>query len=172
MNGEERRKSIIEILETTETPVPGSTLARQFNVSRQVIVQDVALLRATNKNVMSTNRGYYIYHQEDEKNKVKRVISVRHSDEDMKDELYSIVDAGVRVLDVIIEHEVYGLISVDLYLKSRRDVNEFLENIKKVKSKPLKELTHGIHYHTVEANAIADLDALEIELKEKGFLIS
>ena len=44
----------------------------------------------------------------------KRVVAVKHTDEQMRDELYCIVDAGAKVLDVIVEHELYGQISVDL----------------------------------------------------------
>ena len=58
MNGEERRNQIVDILKHSSSPVPGTQLAQILDVSRQVIVQDIALIRAKNIDVFSTNRGY------------------------------------------------------------------------------------------------------------------
>ena len=60
MNGEDRREKIINILRSSSTPVAGVALAKELNVSRQVIVQDVALLRANGTAIFSTNRGYVL----------------------------------------------------------------------------------------------------------------
>ena len=129
MDGDKRRKEIMELLNTEKDPLSGTSLAKRLGVSRQVIVQDIALLRATNRNILSTNRGYILYGKQEDKLTCKRVVAVKHTDEQMRDELYCIVDAGAKVLDVIVEHELYGQISVDLFINSRRDVDEFMEKL-------------------------------------------
>ncbi len=170
MDGVQRRDSILKKLQIGKEPISGTALAKEFHVSRQVIVQDIALLRATNKNILSTNKGYLLY-EEGSHVTCKRIIAVKHSDEQMKDELYTIVDAGARVLDVIVEHEVYGQIAVDLVIASRKDVDEFMGRIFSVKAKPLKELTGDEHYHTIEADTEENLYLAVNELKEKGYLL-
>lgn len=171
MDGEKRRKTIMELLMTEKEPLSGTELAKKLGVSRQIIVQDIALLRATNKNILSTNKGYILYGKEKNIDMYKQVFRVCHSDEEMMNELNIIVDAGARVLDVIVEHEVYGQIAVDLLLRSRRDVEEFMERIRINTAKPLKELTGNIHYHTIEAPNATILKEVEIKLKEKQYLI-
>ncbi|MDO5541132.1 MAG: transcription repressor NadR [Eubacteriales bacterium] len=171
MDGAERRKKIIELLEKGAEPYSGTALARKFGVSRQVIVQDIALLRATDKNILSTNKGYIIF-GEKEKNSCKRIVFIKHTDGQMKDEMYTIVDAGARILDVIVEHEVYGQIAADLMITSRKDVDDFMRRIFAVKGKPLKELTGDEHYHTIEADREEILDEVERGLKEKGYLLT
>jgi len=170
MDGEKRREQIIEWLKCSSEPLSGTALARKAGVSRQVIVQDIALLRATNKNILSTNKGY-IYYRSREAERYTRVIAVKHDNSAMGDELNSIVDAGARVLDVIVEHDVYGQIAVDLLIESRRDVNEFIVKISGSRIKPLKELTDDHHYHTIDAPDESILDEVEAVLKEKGYLI-
>lgn len=172
MDGDKRRKRIIELLECKGEPLSGAVLSRNLGVSRQVIVQDIALLRATNKNILSTNKGYLIYGAPNNREVHRKVMAVCHDDLEMREELYIIVDEGARVLDVIVEHEVYGQISVDLLLSSRKDVDEFMEKIKKNPAKPLKELTDDVHYHTIEAETTDILSAVEDKLKAKQYLIS
>ena len=171
MDGDKRRKEIMELLNTEKDPLSGTSLAKRLGVSRQVIVQDIAL-RATNRNILSTNRGYILYGKQEDKMTCKRVVAVKHTDEQMRDELYCIVDAGAKVLDVIVEHELYGQISVDLFINSRRDVDEFMEKLLSNTARPLKELTGDIHFHTIEAESEKILDLVEEGLKEKQFLIS
>lgn len=137
-----------------------------------MIVQDIALLRATDKNIMSTNKGYLLFDRQHKDSGVRRVFRVKHTNAKMGEELYTIVDQGARVLDVIVEHEIYGQLSADLYLNSRSDVDEFLEATKKSGSKPLKVLTDDVHYHTVEAKNEKILENVEKKLKDQGYLIS
>jgi len=170
MSGKERRRFIIELLHNSTEPLSGSALAKKLGVSRQIIVQDIALLRATDKNILSTNKGYICYQPYTEQMQT-RVIAVRHSDEQMSEELNIIVDAGAKVKDVIVEHDVYGQISVDLLLESRKDVDEFMEKVSRSKTRPLKELAGGIHYHTIDAPSEEILDLVEDRLKEIGYLI-
>ena len=152
MEGDSRRDKIIEMLNQAPEPLSGAALAKQLKVSRQVIVQDIALLRAYDKNILSTNKGYILY-QPETKAVYKRTVSVMHTDGQMQDEMYTIVDCGAHVLDVVVEHEVYGQITADLFLRSRTDVDEFIEKIAKSKAQPLKTLTNGAHFHTVEADS-------------------
>ena len=98
-------------------------------MSRQVIVQDIALLRATNKNILSTNKGYFLYNPGKGPQKPKRSFCVQHTTEQMQDELYTIVDYGGKVLDAVVEHDIYGQITVDLMLCNRMDVDEFMEKL-------------------------------------------
>ena len=169
MEGDVRREKIIDILEKSSRPVSGTELSELLGVSRQIIVQDIALLRAINKSILSTNKGYILYHES--RFKCKRSFHVFHDDSQIEDELNTIVDNNGKVLDVVVEHDIYGQITVDLIICSRRDVREFVEKIRNNKTKPLKELTGGVHYHTVEADTEADLDIIEEELKKKGYLI-
>lgn len=169
MTGEERRKRIIEILKTSDEPVSGAELAKRLNVSRQVIVQDIALLRAVNRNIISTTKGYVLYYQEMQK--VNRCFLVKHTDEQIEDELCIIVDNGGKVMDVIVMHEIYGEISTGLIIKNRQDVYDFTAKLRAHKTVSLKDLTGGVHLHTVEADSEEILDSIEKKLKEKNYLV-
>jgi len=161
----------MEILHLEEQPISGAELARRVGVSRQVVVQDVALLRAENENIMSTNKGYILRRLPEKKEHVcMRVFRVSHATEDTLDELQTIVDYGGRLLNVFIEHEVYGQISVDLIINNRLDASEFINLLENSKDQPLKILTGGCHYHTVVADSPKNLDRIETELRKKGYL--
>ena len=97
--GEERREEIIKILEFENKPVSGTDLAGRFEVSRQVIVQDIALLRAVNKNILATNKGYVLFKEKDQADKVQRIVCVCHKDEDILDEFECVLDFGAKILD-------------------------------------------------------------------------
>ncbi|MDE7186056.1 MAG: transcription repressor NadR [Lachnospiraceae bacterium] len=172
MEGECRRDRIIEELKREKVPVSGSELARRMGVSRQVIVQDIALLRASYKNILSTNRGYLLYVEPQEKKPYRRVVKVKHKKEDIVRELDSIVDAGGRVLNVIIEHEIYGQLTGELIICSRADVRKFIRKIEEYGTRPLTDLTEGVHYHTVEADREETLDAVVKALAAEGFLVT
>lgn len=168
MEGQERREAIIRILEQQDKPLSGSTLATKLQVSRQIIVQDMALLRAANVNIISTTRGYILFKQSE---KVKRKFYVTHKEDEIEEELNIMVDAGGKVLDVMVTHPIYGEISVELVLHNRKEVKEFLKEISKQKSSPLMDISNGVHTHTVEADSIEILNEIEMELKSKGYLI-
>ncbi|MFV0465001.1 MAG: transcription repressor NadR [Lachnospiraceae bacterium] len=170
MEGEERREQILNTMKQVKTPISGSALAKTFLVSRQVIVQDIALLRAVNKNILSTNKGYLLYEPSEGEQIARRIFCVRHTDDDIRDELYTIIDAGGKILDVIIDHALYGQITVDLLLRSRADVDEFTDKMKRSKDRPLKNLTKEQHYHTIEADTEEVLENIEQMLREKGYL--
>lgn len=167
IRGEDRRNKIIEILNKSTSPVSGTELAQAFEVSRQVIVTDIALLRAQGSNLISTPTGYILMKTLSN----RRIFKVRHTDEETENELNTIIDLGGIVIDVYIEHKVYGTISAPLNISSKRDIQNFLNDIKSGVSSPLKNITHGYHYHTIEARSREILDEIESSLKEKGFLI-
>ena len=170
MTGSERRAKIASLLDS-KTPVNGTELARRLGVSRQIIVQDVALMRAENKNILSTNKGYLLYDSAELTGQYRRVFHVRHTTEQVQDELLTITDLGGTVLDVSVEHELYGQIRVDLLIASRSDAIEFADRLKTSTGAPLKMLTQDNHYHTVTASSERLLDLIEAELEHKGYLV-
>lgn len=168
MSGEERRKEIIRLLTGNVKPISGSRLAEMLNVSRQVVVQDMALLRAEGCDIFSTNRGYLIRKE----SKAERVFFVQHGDERIQEELNMIVDLGGEILDVFVKHEVYGELKGDLSIDSRKKVKEFMQEINAGTSSTLNTITSGYHYHTVLAESEEILDAIEEELKKRGILVN
>lgn len=169
MIAEERRTKIIEILKNTKEAISGSDLAKLLGVTRQVIVQDIAILRAKGIRILSTPQGYVL--DLEKENSVKRVFAVKHGYDRTEEELNLIVDNGGKVLDVIIEHPFYGELKGVLMLSSRYDVSKFMEFVKEGKATLLSSLTEGVHLHTVEADSEAVLNRIHKVLKEKGFLI-
>ena len=165
MDGQARRKKLIEIVEKSDKPVSGTALASKLNVSRQVVVTDIALIRANGVDIISTNRGYIISSE----NKCKRIIKSHHTDEDILEELFAIVDNGGCAENIIINHRFYNRLEAPLNVRSRRDAKEFMEAIASGKSKSLSSATSGYHYHVISADSEEDLDAIEEELKAKGF---
>ena len=166
MSGQERREQIVQLLSTRDKALSGSYLASELDVSRQVIVQDIALLRANGMNILSTNRGYVLYQPKE----CSRVFKEHHSDAETEEELFLIVDCGGTVKDVFVYHRVYGTVRAEMNIRSRRDVSRFLEDIRSGKSSLLKNITSGYHYHTVTAASEEVLDQIQEMLQEKGFL--
>ena len=164
-----RRNEIIELLKESRQPISGSELAKRFGVTRQVIVQDVAILKETHNYIISTSRGYMIY--ANEKVKERKVFFVRHIKSEIEDELMTIVNLGGNIIDVIVEHALYGEITVNLMIKSKNDVDEFVRKVNKYGSSPLMKLTNGEHYHTVECDDKKTMNKIEEELNRKGYLI-
>lgn len=167
MNGSERRIKIVHQIQESKEPVSGKRLAELYGVSRQVIVQDIALLRTAGYDIISTNRGY-ILHAE---NTISRVFKVQHTDEQTEEELYEIVDLGGCVENVMVNHKVYGHMEAPLGIHSRRKASAFIDDIKSGKSSPLKNITSNYHYHTVSAESEEILNEIEEMLRTKGFLI-
>lgn len=166
MGGQERREQILKILKNSDKPVAGTELAKQLQVSRQVIVQDMALIRANGVEILSTNRGYVI----DEERTASRVFKVIHTDGQVEEELNLFVDLGGKVEDVFVFHKVYGVIKASMNIKSRRDVKNYMEGITTGKSTNLKNLTSDYHYHTITADDEQTLDMIQEELRQRGFL--
>lgn len=171
MEGLERRNKMIKDLEKNTTPISGGKFSKLYDVSRQVIVQDIALLRASGYEIISTNRGYVLNKVNKQEEVKQRIFHVEHSEENLEDELKSIIHHGGKIVDVFIKHEVYGQILVELQLETLKEVENFLIKLKNKKSTPLYKLTNGEHFHTIEAKNESILDEIEIELKTKGYLI-
>ena len=170
-DGNTRRKEIIAYLSTKQEPVNGTELARRFDVSRQVIVQDIALLRAENREILSTNKGYVLYQPIDKRGGCTAVIMTQHTAEQTIEEMRTIVEYGGHMLDVFIDHDLYGQIRADLVINDLEDAEELCRKMENSKSRPLKELTGDCHYHTISAPSEKVIRLIREELKEKGILI-
>ncbi|MGI6031763.1 MAG: transcription repressor NadR [Eubacteriales bacterium] len=171
MNAAERRKAIWEILQEQEGPVSATALARQLHVSRQIIVGDVALLRASNHAISATPRGYIV--EAGGGPGLRRTIACRHDWETgLREELYTIVDNGAGVLDVTVEHPVYGQLSGQLQLFSRYDVDDFIRRLAQDDAQPLSCLTGGVHLHTILCADEAMYQRVLKQLEEKGILLT
>lgn len=166
MNGTQRRETILGILRTSEKAYSGTELGKELGVSRQIIVQDIALLRREGHDIVSTVRGYLL----ETKDAPIRKFKVFHSNDDIADELTTIVDLGGTVLNVMVNHKVYGKIYADMNIKNRRDIARFTDSIKAGKSTPLLNITSGYHYHEVTAESEEILDEIEEALRQKNFL--
>ncbi len=166
MTAEKRREEILRLLCEAEKQISASALARTLGVSRQIIVGDVALLRAQGHDIIALARGYIL----NKSAGVERVFKVQHSDEETERELNLIVDMGGTVIDVFVYHRSYGEVNAKLNIRSRHDVEEFLKDISSGKSSLLKNVTSGYHYHTIHADSTEILDLIEKALSENGFL--
>jgi len=169
MDGNERRKEIISYLGQSTAPINGTELAKHFGVSRQVIVQDMALLRAENKEILSTNKGYLLYRRPDQQSGCTGIIAVQHTQEQTLEEMLILLEYGGRMLDVFVDHDLYGQIRADLVINTKEDALEFCEKMAHSKSRPLKELTGDCHYHTIWVPSPKVLKLIRQELTAKGF---
>ena len=170
-SAENRRSNLLQLLQEHGTPLSGSALAKILGVTRQIIVQDIALIRADNHNILSTNKGY-IYKTGTEKiSRPLRVVYVKHSTDEVLDEFLTILELGGTVLDVAVEHEIYGQFRVDLLIETKQDAQDFVSRLSQCKDNPLKVLTDDCHYHTITAPSEKLLELIEDALKSKGYLI-
>lgn len=165
-----RRNQIMDMISRSGTPISASSLAASLNVSRQVIVGDVALLRAQGNDIIATARGYMLPGKIEANHKYIGKIACRHSPEKTKPELYLIVDLGAVVVDVIIEHDIYGEITGSLNLASRSDVDEFTRRVDSAEIKLLSELTMGTHLHTVACRDKAHFGQVVTAMEKGGYL--
>ena len=161
----DRKAAIIEAIRTSETPVSASALARKMHVSRQIIVGDIALIRASGTQIIATPRGY-VWERSNAGS--ERKIAVLHAPQQMREELYTIVDQGAEVVDVIVEHPTYGQLVGQLQLSSRYDVDQFIDRMQG--NEPLSQLTHGVHLHTIRCRDAAVFERVENALRKKGLL--
>ena len=168
MNTMERRERILDLLRQTDAPLSGTALAKELGVSRQIIVQDMALLRArSDVEIISTYQGYILHRPQE---RCRRVFKVRHSASRTQEELQEIVDLGGRVEDVFVYHRVYGVVRGQLNIASGKDIREFMERLQEGSSAPLMQITDDFHYHTVTADDPQTLELIGKRLEEMGFL--
>ena len=166
MKATERRKAIVNLLLSSSEAISGSALSEQFGVSRQIIVQDISVLKASGYEILSTHSGYII-----SKSPLKeRVFKIHHTTEQTEEELNLIVDLGGTVADVFVWHKVYGKVSAPLNIFSRLQVKQFIEGVRTGKSSELMNITGGYHYHTVRAESEEVLQKIEDTLTTHGFI--
>ena len=166
MKVDKRRKAIVNLLLASKTPISGGELSKQFNVSRQIIVQDITVLKGLGYEIFSTHHGYLLQKSP----LVERVFKLKHTTEQTEDELNSIVDLGGTVVDVFVWHKVYGRIAATLNIFSKLHVKQFLEGVRTGKSTELMNITGGYHYHTIRAESESILDKIGEVLKKKGYI--
>jgi transcriptional regulator of NAD metabolism len=167
--GADRRRRLMEWMRAQEGAVHGSDLARRFRVSRQCLVQDVAILRAAGVEILSTPQGYRLPPAHTSAHRA--ILACRHTPEQTEEELNILVDHGVRVLDVVVEHALYGELRGSLMIESRADVQDFLRRLRETKASLLSSLTRGVHLHTVEANRPEMIARAKARLQERGILL-
>jgi len=173
MNKMERREQLLELIRASHDPISASTLAISLKVSRQIIVGDIALLRASGVNISATPTGYVLDREKAPMNfGYIGTIACRHFEKDLADELYTIVDFGGTVIDVTIEHNTYGQISGILDISSRHDADKFLEKLNENQDKPLSDLTGGIHLHRIGCRNEATFELLFKSLVDKGIALT
>jgi len=169
--GEERRQKILQWLKESENPISGNSLAKRANISRQVVVGDITLLKAKNEPILATAQGYIYIHPDKGTQKIQKVIICRHSPEETQTELEILVDHGVTIKDVMVEHPVYGYITAQLQITNRYDIAIFIQKMNETKSSPLSNLTNGTHLHTIEAENEEQITSALSALKEAQILI-
>jgi len=170
MNASQRRHKLFTILKESKSPITGSELADMLKVSRQVIVQDVAILRAAGRDILATSQGYLI----DGNSEIKTLtatIACKHTKEEVEDELMTIVNYGARIIDVIVEHPIYGELKGLLMIQTPADVKDFMKKYRTGEADLLSALTGGVHLHTINVMNEEVITRLKVALKKKGFLL-
>lgn len=166
MKAVDRRSAIVNRLLASTEAISGSKLSEEFGVSRQIIVQDISVLKGSGYDVISTHSGYII-----QKSPLKeRVIKMHHTSEQTEDELNTIVELGGTIVDVFVWHKVYGKVVAPLNIFSNIHVKQFIEGVRTGKSSELMNITGGYHYHTIRAESEETLDKIELALKERGYI--
>jgi uncharacterized protein len=170
--GEERRTAILELLKNSHAPITGSELAAFMNVSRQVIVGDITILKAKQEPIIATSQGYMYLAQATNSTMYERTLACSHPPDRTEEELNILVDFGVTVKDVRIEHPVYGDLTASIMVSNRQEVRQFMDKVHSTQASYLSELTNGIHLHTISAPSEQILDKAEQALKTANFLFS
>ena len=166
MKAEQRRKRIADLLLATDGPIAGGELSERFGVSRQIIVQDISILRAHGFDILSTHAGYVMHASP----LVERVFKVLHSSGETEDELNLIVGLGGTVVDVFVWHKAYGRMAAKLNIGTREQTARFIESVRSGKSVELMSVTGGYHYHTVRADTKEILDEIGRALEARGYI--
>ncbi|HEY2420805.1 MAG TPA: transcription repressor NadR [Neobacillus sp.] len=169
--GDERRNFLLQLLKESNRPITGSDLAAKTNVSRQVIVGDITLLKAKNEPIIATSQGYLYLKNNSGTPLFERTIACSHTPEETEKELNLLVDHGVTVKDVRIEHAVYGDLTASIMVSNRQEVKQFMKKIQSTQAAFLSELTGGIHLHTLTASSERVLDKAVKALQQEGILM-
>lgn len=166
MKANDRRKAIVNLLLSSNEAISGGKLSEEFGVSRQIIVQDITVLKGSGYDILSTHNGYLI-----QKSPLKeRVFKVYHTTDQTEDELNLIVGLGGTVVDVYVWHKVYGKVVAPLNIFSFLHVKQFIEGVRTGKSTELMNITGGYHYHTIRAESDEILNKIYTVLKDRGYI--
>ena len=168
MSSNERREKLLQILKKSDKPVKGSELSAELQVSRQVVVKDIALLRASGLEIIATSNGYIVL--DSVKNEFKIKCKNHNSDDELYDELQTIIDLGGKVKDVIVEHPTYGVLKADLNVATNRDLRNFMQKAATNEFKQLSVLSPDYHIHTIEVDNDEIFEEIQKELKLKNIL--
>ncbi|MFN0071320.1 MAG: transcription repressor NadR [Chloroflexota bacterium] len=169
MNGHERRLNLLRSIQEGGSPITGTDLAQALGVSRQIIVQDVAVLRAAGEEIISTPRGYMLVGGRPTAHQA--ILVTRHARHDAVDEMSIMVDHGLRIIDVVVEHPIYGELRAPLMFGSRSDILAWRDRIEATGAALLSDLTDGVHLHTVESFQPERIEHARDELRKRGFLV-
>jgi hypothetical protein len=151
--------------------VTGSELSSLLGVSRQAIVNDVAILRASGEPIVGSPQGYLLAKRESTVGEPNAIIACKHGRDGARRELEILVDHGITVVDVVVEHALYGEVHANLMVSSRTDVERYAGRLLSQDAQPLSSLTGGVHLHNLHAPTPDALDAAKRELREEGFLL-
>ena len=166
MKAADRRKAIANLLLSSSEAVSGGRLSEEFGVSRQIIVQDISVLKGSGYDILSTHSGYIL-----QKSPLKdRVFKLHHTTDQTEDELNTIIGLGGTVVDVFVWHKVYGKVTAPLNIFSDHHVRQFIEGVRSGKSTELMNITGGYHYHTVRADSEETLNKIEQALIRKNYI--
>lgn len=157
MSSSQRQALIINRLQQASKPITGSEFAKEANVSRQVIVQDISILKVKKEPIIATSRGYVL--ESANEDMYQQIIAVNHTPDQTEEELNIIVDHGVTVKNVTVEHALYGEITASIMVSNRIEVSQFIQKMSETKSPYLSTLTEGIHLHTIEADSMNKIEA-------------
>ena len=167
MKAAERRNAIASLLMSEKKPLSGSELSERFNISRQIIVNDISVLKNSGYDILSTHNGYILQKSP----LVERVFKVRHTVEETEGELECIVDLGGTVADVFVWHKVYGKIEAPLNIASRYHIRQYMQGVRSGKSIELMNITGGYHYHTIRASSDEILDKIGEALGALNYIV-
>ncbi|MCP3027453.1 transcription repressor NadR [Halobacillus sp. A5] len=171
LKAEERRENILSYLKQSKEPIKGHSLANTMNVTRQVIVGDISLLKAGGEPIVATSQGYVYMSHANNQFAYREIIVCQHRPDQTEEELTILVDHGVHVIDVIVEHPVYGDLTASLGISNRRDVARLIEQLDQTGAQYLAQLTGGLHTHTIAAHQRDALEEAKIALARKGILV-
>jgi transcriptional regulator of NAD metabolism len=167
MDGEVRRREILFTLKNSDKPISATAFAKKYGVSRQIVVGDIALIRASGEEITATSKGYIL--PQEETGLIKTIASI-HQSKDIPDELLTIVQNGGKVLDVTVDHPIYGSLTGNLRIESEFDIQEFLDKMKKFNATPLSKLTDGVHSHQIAMKDEATFHKIYEALDAKGYI--
>lgn len=166
MKADKRRQTIADYLLANEKAITGAALAREFGVSRQIIVQDISALKAAGYDIIPTHYGYVLRKAP----QAERVIKTFHTTDQTKEELSLIVSLGGSIVNVFVWHKVYGKLEAKLGISTHEDIDRFIEGVRSGTSVELMHITGGHHYHSVRAQSEEILDRIEAEMDAMGYI--